>query len=111
MERTIEIELDGAKHSVYAGNAALRRYRMAGGSMKALEGVETTGENSLDDMMDIVDSLALLIHANLVAPDGLTVDDMVNAMPSMQDLITASEELFSGVPWLKNGAAAGSEPK
>ncbi len=128
-ERKIEITIDGKVHQVFAGNAALRRYCNAGGSMKDLEGAEQepvldgSGKPVLDDKknpmtkmtsdgaMRYCSTCALLLLANLVEPGKLTVDDIFNGIGSVNELMNAGDEVISGVPWLKNQAAAGSESK
>tara|TARA_R110000823_G_scaffold91080_3_gene200824 strand:- start:526 stop:864 length:339 start_codon:yes stop_codon:yes gene_type:complete len=110
-ERKINIILGGISFEVFAGNAALSRYRKAGGSMKDIEGIDANGENTFDSMMDAMDALALLIHSNLVEGKGLSVEDIINGSGEMTDLFKTAEELFSGVPWLGNVAAAGKDPK
>lgn len=110
-ERKIEIVIGDKKREVYAGNASLRRYRKAGGSMQDLESLDTEGNNSFDELMDVFESLALLLHSNLVDPEGVTLDDIINSFASPTLLFEKTEELIAGVPWLKNGAAAGIETK
>jgi len=79
--------------------------------MKDIEGIDTEGDNTVDSMMDALDSLAILIHSNLVAGNGMTIEDVINGFESMKGLFDAAEEIFTGVPWLGNGAAAGKDPK
>lgn len=110
-ERKITICLNGENHSVFAGNASLRRFRKAGGCMSSIEGIDTESDQGIDDVMDMLDSLALFIHANLVEPGSLTIDDLINGFEDMSDMSDAVQELFIGVPWLKNQAATGSGSK
>lgn len=107
-ERTIEIQIDGKAQSVFAGNAALIRYRKAGGRMEDIETLD--GEEGVDGLFDKLDSLILLIHSNLVN-DKITSEDLVNGLASMEVLFTAANDLFSGVPWLGNQAATGTPSK
>ena len=105
-ERTIEVELNGKPVKVFAGNAALIRYRKAGGSMTAIETLD--GEEGVDGLFDKIDSLTLLIHSNLVV-GGISIENFVNGLSSMEVLFTASNDLFSGVPWLGNQVATGTK--
>lgn len=111
-ERTIEIEIHGKPFKVLAGNAALRRYRKAGGSMNALQNLDTKkGENSPDDILDALDSVALLIWANIVDKGDMTIDDLLNGVPTMDAMGEICSDLLDGVPWLGNGEAAGTESR
>lgn len=99
-ERTITVEIHGKPYEVYAGNAALRRYRKAGGSMNDLQNLDTNkGENSTDDILDALDSIGLLIYANLKDRGEMTLDDMFNGIPSMNTLADCVSELFSKIEW------------
>lgn len=110
-EREIKVNIGDKEYSVLAGNAALMRYRRAGGSMQELESIDTDGQTNIDEVMNTLDSLCLLVYCNIKDKDGLVIEDVINGFESMEDIVKVVEELFRGVPWLKNQAAAGSEPK
>ena len=110
-EREIKLTISDKEYSVFAGNAALMRYRRAGGSMKDLEGIDTEGGSSVDNLISTLDSICLLIYVNVKDKNGLVIEDIINGIGSMEAVIEVAEEIFAGVPWLKNQAAAGIEHK
>lgn len=104
-ERKITIQIGGEQREVYAGNAALRRFRRAGGKMADLSEFDSE-DRTTDDTLDMLDAMLLLIHSNLVERrEGETVDAIADAFPTMEGVVKAAGELFDGVDWLKNAKA------
>ena len=118
-ERKITVKLDGKDYEIYAGNAALRRFRLAGGDLSFMEKLDFGDDpndeqiqealGGLTGILETMDHMALLIAANAVKKD-LTVEDVLNGCSEMQDLFLIVNDIFTGVPWLKNQAAAGKKP-
>lgn len=109
-EREITINIGDKEYAVLAGNAALMRYRRAGGSMQKLEAIDTDGNTNIDEVINTIESLCLLLYSNIKDKGDLTMEDVINGFESMEEIVKVVEELFRGVPWLKNQAAAGSGP-
>lgn len=95
-EQTIKIKINGKNREVYAGNAALLRFRRAGGDMALISSV--SGEDN-NDLFDSLDAITKLICVNLVEKD-LTPEEIANGVESMPDLFNAAGVLLNQVPWL-----------
>ena len=106
-EREIKVNIGDKEYAVLAGNACLMRYRRAGGSMQDLERIDTEGGSNVDNLISTLDSICLLIYVNTKDKNGLVIEDIINGLGSMEAVIKVAEEIFAGVPWLKNQAAAG----
>ena len=64
-EQTIKIKINGEDREVLAGNAALLRFRKAGGDMSLISSID--GEDT-DALFDSIDAICNLISVNLVEP-------------------------------------------
>ena len=94
-EQTITITINGEDREVLAGNAALLRFRKAGGDMSLISSID--GEDT-DALFDSIDAICNLISVNLVEP--MPSDDVANGVESMTALFTAATTLLNQVPWL-----------
>ena len=107
-ERTIEIGPEENKRKVLAGNAALFRFRKAGGKLSSLENVDT---EDTDSMLESMETILLLVHANLVLEpeeNRMEPEDLANLFATIEEVSAFLEDFFAGVPWLKNRQATGS---
>lgn len=98
-EHRITIKFNFGDAEVFASNAALRRYRKAGGSLSALQDVDTDGGNELDQVLDKIDSFALLIQSNLCEKN-YSIEEIINGFDDLEDVVKVVEQIFAGVPWL-----------
>jgi len=98
-EHRITVKFNFGDAEVFASNAALRRYRRAGGSLSALQDVDTEGGNELDQILDKIDSFALLIQANL-CEQTYSIDQIINGFDDLEEIVKVVEQIFAGVPWL-----------
>jgi phosphoribosylaminoimidazole (AIR) synthetase len=94
-EQTIKITINGEDREVLAGNAALLRFRKAGGDMSLISSID--GEDT-DALFDSIDAICNLISINLVEP--MTSDDVANGVETMTALFEAATTLLNQVPWL-----------
>tara|TARA_R100001129_G_scaffold184285_2_gene168814 strand:+ start:160 stop:474 length:315 start_codon:yes stop_codon:yes gene_type:complete len=95
-EQTIKIKINGKDREVYAGNAALLRFRRAGGDMAL---ISQASEDSNNALFDSLDAIIKLICVNLVQKD-LSPDEIADGVDSMPELFNAAGVLLNQVPWL-----------
>lgn len=95
-EQTIKIKINGKDREVYAGNAALLRFRRAGGDMAL---ISQASEDTNNALFDSLDAIIKLICVNLVKKD-LTPDEIADGVDSMPELFSAAGVLLNQVPWL-----------
>ena len=95
-EQTIKININGEEREVLAGNAALLRFRKAGGDMALISALDAENNNGLFDSLD---AICLLISVNLLG-DAMTSDAIANGVESMAELFNTAGALLNQVPWL-----------
>lgn len=98
-EREIKITISDKQYSVLSGNAAIMRYRKAGGSMDAFSNLPED-DSDFEVSMKLIEAGCLLIYANIVDRGSLTLDDVYDSFEKLTDVTTKIEEVFAGVPWL-----------
>ena len=94
-EQTIKININGDEREILAGNAALLRFRKAGGDMALISTISAEDNNALFDSLD---AICQLISVNLLG-DVTTPEAIANGT-DMTELFNAAGALLNQVPWL-----------
>ncbi len=94
-EQTIKIKLNGEEREVLAGNAALLRFRKAGGDMALISEFSAEDNNSLFDSLD---AICQLISVNLLG-EAMTPEAIANGT-EIAELFNTAGALLNQVPWL-----------
>lgn len=95
-EQTIVIKINGEDREVLSGNAALLRFRKAGGDMALISMIDAEDNNGLFDSLD---AICKLVSVNLLG-EATSPEAVANGVESMADLFNAAGALLNQVPWL-----------